>query len=148
MRDKRCTSPITDLNEGGFQEVIPDPDKPEGAKRIIFCTGKVYYDLADYRAGQKIDDTAIIRIEQVYPLHRDKLSRILERHPDAQTFVWCQEESYNMGARGFIREHLRELVSTGSIAYAGRDRSTSPATGSRAIHLLEQMDLVKRAFEL
>lgn len=148
LRDKRCTSTLDAFTDCGFKEIIADPLKPSGAKRLIFCTGKVYYDLADYREAQKIEDTAILRVEQVYPLHKEMLRSLLAQHPDAETFVWCQEESYNMGARGFIREHLRDVTGASDIKYAGRDRSTSPATGSRAIHMLEQMDLVKRAFEL
>jgi 2-oxoglutarate dehydrogenase E1 component len=147
LRDPRCTSPISELATGRFEEILPDPTAPKNAKRVIFCSGKVYFDLADYRKAEKIDDTAIIRIEQLYPLHEKKLQAAVAAAGKAEKFVWCQEESANMGAWPSIEPRLRKLFGR-EIAYAGRDASASTATGSHAIHELEQRELVNQAFSL
>ena len=80
LRDPRCTSPIGDLATGRFEEILPDPGAPKSAKRVILCSGKVYFDLVDYRKKEKIEDTAIIRVEQLYPLHEKKLAAIVGAH--------------------------------------------------------------------
>ena len=147
LRDPRCTSSITDLTDSNFNEIIPDTKRNSSAKRIIFCTGKVYFDLEAYREKHNLNHTAIIRIEQHYPLHKSKLLEAVKCHPEASSFVWCQEESENMGAWSFFESILRKLLNQ-EIIYAGRDASASPATGSRAIHLLEQTKLIEEAFTL
>ncbi len=147
LRDPRCTSSLEEITNGGFNEIIPDTKSNSGAKRIIFCTGKIYFDLEEYRENNNIDNTAIIRIEQHYPLHSSKLIEAVRNHPDADRFVWCQEESENMGAWFFMESRLRRLLNH-EIIYAGREASASPATGSRAIHQLEQTKLIKEAFTL
>jgi 2-oxoglutarate dehydrogenase E1 component len=147
LRDAHCTSPITELAEGSFQEIIGDTTAPKDAKRVILCTGKVYYDLADHRKNANLADVAIIRIEQLYPLHERKLQDAVAAFPNAQRIVWCQEESANMGAWNFIEPRLRKLFAR-DIAYAGRDASASTATGAKAIHELEQRELINQAFTL
>ena len=147
LRDPRCTSSIADLTDSNFNEIIPDTKRNSSAKRIIFCTGKVYFDLEAYREKHNLNHTAIIRIEQHYPLHKSKLLEAVKCHPEASSFVWCQEESENMGAWSFFESILRKLLNQ-EIIYAGRDASASPATGSRAIHLLEQTKLIEEAFTL
>ena len=147
LRDPRCTSSLEEITNGGFNEIIPDTKSNSGAKRIIFCTGKVYFDLEEYRENNNTDNTAIIRIEQHYPLHSSKLIDAVKNHPEADRFVWCQEESENMGAWFFMESRLRRLLNQ-EIIYAGREASASPATGSRAIHQLEQTKLIKEAFTL
>ena len=147
LRDPRCTSSIADLTDSNFNEIIPDTKSNSSAKRIIFCTGKVYFDLEAYREKNNLNHTAIIRIEQHYPLHKSKLLEAVKCHPEASSFVWCQEESENMGAWSFFESILRKLLNQ-EIIYAGRDASASPATGSRAIHLLEQTKLIEEAFTL
>ncbi|MEM1059447.1 MAG: 2-oxoglutarate dehydrogenase E1 component [Verrucomicrobiota bacterium] len=137
-------SELSQFTDQNFEEILPDPKKTEDAKRIVFCSGKVWFDLDKYRDEQKITDTAIIRLEQIYPLHRQKLKAILARH-SAHTYVWCQEENVNMGARAHIVPKLREITGH-EIKYSGRDASASPATGARAVHLLEQQELVEKAF--
>ncbi len=146
LRDKRCTSSFDDLAKGRFQEVIAAPAAPKKPSRLILCTGKVFYDLDTHRKEQKIEDVAIVRIEQLYPLHRDQLRQIAESLGSPEKIVWCQEESQNMGAWSYIEPQLRQLFGR-DIAYAGRDASASPATGSLAIHELEQADVVRQAFE-
>ena len=147
LRDPRCTSPIADFAQGGFEEVLPDTTAPKTAKRIILCSGKVYFDLVDYRKAGKIEDTAIIRVEQLYPLHEKKLQDAAAPYAKAEKIIWCQEESANMGAWNFIEPRLRKLFGR-DILYAGRDASASTATGSHAIHELEQHELVNQAFTL
>jgi 2-oxoglutarate dehydrogenase E1 component len=146
LRDKRCVSPVEDLSKGRFEEILPDMAGTTKAKRVILCSGKVYYDLADYRTKEKRADTAILRLEQIYPLHEAKLKSLVEgvSVKDAK-IIWCQEESQNMGAWSFIEPRLRALFKT-TIPYAGRDASASPSTGALSIHELEQRDLVQQAF--
>jgi len=147
LRDPRCTSPIGEFASGRFEEILPDTTAPKTAKRVILCTGKVYYDLLDYRNSEKIEDTAIIRVEQLYPLHEKKLQTIVGAYAKTEKMIWCQEESANMGAWPYIEPRLRKLFAR-DFAYAGRDASASTATGSHAIHELEQRELVKQAFSL
>jgi 2-oxoglutarate dehydrogenase E1 component len=147
LRDARCTSPIEEFSSGRFEEILPDPAPPKNAKRVILCGGKVYFDLVDHRKAGNINDTAIIRIEQLYPLYEKKLQALVGAHAKAEKIIWCQEESANMGAWPFLEPRLRKLFAR-DIAYAGRDASASTATGSHAIHDLEQRQLVEQAFSL
>ena len=112
------------------------------------CSGKVYYDLLEFREEHKIKNAAIIRIEQLYPLNYEMLKEIVAKYPRAQKkWIWCQEEPRNMGAFYYIRPRLEEL-SNHKLRYAGRERSSSPAAGSKAIHSLEQDKLVEDAFSV
>ena len=148
LRDPRCTSPVEELAQGGFQEIIGDTAACKDAKRVILCTGKVYFDLNDHRTKTNITDAAIVRVEQLYPLHERKLQdAVTAAFPQAERIVWCQEESANMGAWNFIEPRLRKLFNR-DIAYAGRDASASTATGATAIHELEQRELINQAFTL
>jgi 2-oxoglutarate dehydrogenase E1 component len=147
LRDPRCTSPISDFATGRFEEILPDTTAPKEAKRVILCSGKVYFDLADHRKAEKIEDTAIIRLEQLYPLHEKKLQAAVATYAKAEKIIWCQEESANMGAWPFMEPRLRKLFAR-DIPYAGRDASASTATGSHAIHELEQRELINQAFSL
>jgi len=133
-----------------FQEMLPDPLEsldPAEVRRVVFCTGKVFYDLAAHRKETGQRDTALIRIEQLYPLNRDLLKAILQPYAAANRFVWCQEEPRNMGAWTFIRPRLEELLGA-RICYAGRDTASSPAAGSKAMHYREQKNLLQQAFSI
>ncbi len=147
LRAKAASSPVEEFLHGRFQEILSDPEagSPDKVKRIIFCSGKVYYDLINYRAQRNISDAAIIRIEQLYPLAEKKLREMLKPFPKAAKLVWCQEEPENMGAWTFIEPRLRTLFCT-EIAYAGREASASPAVGALARHKREQARLVAEAF--
>jgi 2-oxoglutarate dehydrogenase E1 component len=152
LRHPQCVSRLADMDEGTcFQEILDDSaltSAPERVTRLIFCSGKVYYDLLDYRAKNKIKNAAIIRVEQLYPLHYELVKKITSRYPRAlKKWIWCQEEPENMGAWNYIRHRLEEL-SNHPLRYAGRERSSSPAAGSKAIHLLEQAKLVEDAFSV
>jgi 2-oxoglutarate dehydrogenase E1 component len=146
LRDPRCTSPREQLARGCFEEILPDLTAAKEASRVILCSGKVYYYLADHREKEGITDTAIIRVEQLYPLHEKKLQAAVGKHR-VEKIVWCQEESANMGSWNFIEPRLRKLFGR-DILYAGRDASASTATGATAIHELEQRELVNAAFSL
>ena len=116
-------------------------------KRVILCSGKIYYDLINYRTEKKIDNAAIIRMEQLYPLHETKLKSMMKAFPKTIGIVWCQEEPENMGAWSFIEARLRKLFER-EIAYAGRDASASPAVGSLVRHKREQACVVADAFKV
>jgi 2-oxoglutarate dehydrogenase E1 component len=117
-------------------------------ERVIFCSGKVYYDLVKYRQENKLTDAAaIIRIEQLFPLYKEKVSRLAKPYTNAKKFVWCQEEPQNMGAWGFILPQLLNVF-TGYINYAGRPASASPAAGTMQAHQAQQAALIKQAFEV
>lgn len=152
LRHPKCVSKISDMEEGtSFKEILDD-DKLLGpadrVTRLILCSGKVYYDLLEFREENKIKNAAIIRVEQLYPLHEDLLKEIVARYPRAQKkWVWCQEEPRNMGAFTYIRNRLSD-ISGHRVRYAGRERSSSPAAGSKAIHVLEQEKLVEDAFSV
>jgi 2-oxoglutarate dehydrogenase E1 component len=144
LRHPAATSRLEEFTEGAFQEIIDDTQAARDAKRLILCSGKVYYDLCDYREKNKVRDTAIVRVEQLYPLHRERLADLAKTYAKAK-LVWCQEESQNMGAWSFLAPHLEEIFGR-KAAYAGRDASASPAVGSLAVHRLELAAFLKDAF--
>jgi 2-oxoglutarate dehydrogenase E1 component len=153
LRHPACISRVDDFSHGHFQEIIDDaahtgPHAAEAkpATRLILCSGKVYYDLADYRAKHHADDVAIVRIEQLYPLHRRRLGDLAKKYANAK-LVWAQEESANNGAWTWIAPQLEEIFGKRPL-YAGRDASASPAVGSLALHRLELAALLKEAFTL
>jgi 2-oxoglutarate dehydrogenase E1 component len=117
--------------------------------RIILCTGKVYYDLLNYRDANKVANTAIIRIEQLYPLDEKLLLKLLGQYAPSTKLVWCQEEPQNMGAWTYMYLCLDRLFTHGrQIWYTGRGAGASPAVGSLAAHKTEQKALVRDAFTL
>jgi 2-oxoglutarate dehydrogenase E1 component len=134
-----------------FREMLNDPSPltaPERVTRLIFCSGKVYYDLQAYRTAQELKNTAIIRIEQLYPFNDEMFQAIVARYPQAQKkWVWCQEEPLNMGAWSYI-VHRLETYTENRVRFAGRKRSASPAVGSSTLHKAEQQQLVAQAFEV
>ncbi len=138
-----------DFLEGAcFQEVLPDPkvfSNTANVNRVIFCTGKVFYDLMAHRQEKGIENAAIIRIEQLYPFHREMVEAIAGQYANASHFVWCQEEPLNMGAWSYIWPRLDRAVGI-KVRYAGRDAASSPAAGSKAMHYREQKALLEHAF--
>ena len=130
-----------------FREVLPDPDTPapDQVTRAVFCTGKIYYDLAAYRRERNISDTVIIRLEQIYPLAQEQLTYLLAPYQKVRDFVWCQEEPSNMGAWGHLRNRLGRLFAT-SFRYAGRPSMACPAEGAKALHAAAQKRLIAAAF--
>ena len=133
-----------------FQEILEDPmqfEHPDEVDRVIFCTGKLYYDLAQYRVENEISNTAIVRIEQLYPFNSEMLERIVGQYSQVKKWVWAQEEPKNMGAYTYIEPRLEGSLRS-RVGYAGRKPSSSPAAGSKAQHAREQKALIEQAFEI
>ena len=144
LRNPLCVSDLSDFERGSFEEVLDDPKAPQDVKRLVFCTGKLFYELMQFREKEKVEGVAFIRIEQLYPLHKEKILTILKKYKNAQTFVWAQEEPANAGAWMSIRYDLESLLSKNSVLeYAGRIESAAPATGSYVLHKKELSSLLK-----
>ncbi len=141
-------SPLEDLTRGGFARVIGEIDElpPPQVRRVVFCSGKVYFDLLKARRKENLRDVALVRIEQLYPFPTEEYQAVLNRYPNAREVVWCQEEPQNQGAWYQIRHRLQELVlGRRPVLYAGRAPAAAPATGIGKIHELEQQALVDAA---
>jgi 2-oxoglutarate dehydrogenase E1 component len=149
LRAKFAASRAEEFTNGRFEEILGSSEAgaAEKMKRVILCSGKVYYDLLNYRDEHRIDNVALVRIEQLYPLAEAKLRSMLKPFPATATLVWCQEEPQNMGAWSFVEPRLRKLFGR-EIAYAGRKASASPAVGALAIHKRDQDALVAKAFRV
>jgi 2-oxoglutarate dehydrogenase E1 component len=145
LRHPAAVSRIDELTTGAFQEIIDDPLAPQTPARIILCSGKIYYDLADYRAKNNVTDAAIVRLEQLYPLHRNRLAELSDAYGHGARLIWCQEEPQNMGAWSFIAPQLEEIFGRKPV-YAGRDAAASPAVGALALHKIELFSLLQDAF--
>jgi 2-oxoglutarate dehydrogenase E1 component len=149
LRLEAAASKVEDFTDDRFHEILPGPllDKPEKVKRVILCSGKVYYDLLKFRDENKITTAALVRVEQLYPLDEAQLKATFAQFPNAKTYVWCQEESQNMGAWNYIAWQFRRLLET-NVWYAGRAASASPAVGSLGAHKREQKLIIQDAFTL
>ncbi|MBL4591938.1 MAG: 2-oxoglutarate dehydrogenase E1 component [Phycisphaerales bacterium] len=145
------TSPLSDLYEGTFMEMLDDPafvgkaKDRTGVKRIILCCGKIYHELNDRRNAIGRDDLAIIRVEQVYPFHSQMLKKIIDQYPSDAELVWVQEEPKNVAAYRFVSDSLYEDLGIERIKYIGRPRTATPATGSKSQHKIEQENLLTSA---
>jgi 2-oxoglutarate dehydrogenase E1 component len=148
LRHKLAVSTLDELANGRFQLVIADSTAKNEKKvrRVVLCSGKVYYDLVDDATKRKSEDVAIVRVEQLYPFPRKEVGAELARYPNAKEVVWCQEEPMNQGAWYQIMHHLQACISPKqSLSYAGRVRSPAPACGHLATHVIEQAALVQQA---
>jgi len=148
LRHKLAVSTLEDLTEGQYQVVIDEIDDLKAArvKRVVLCSGKVYYDLLETRRAEGLGDVAIVRMEQLYPFPRDALTTLMKRYPKAKDVVWCQEEPRNQGAWYQQRHHYKICIGDKrKLYYAGRNASASPAAGSFAEHAAQQQALVAQA---
>ena len=148
LRHKLAVSSLDDLANGSFQLVIGDHRElpAKKVKRVVLCSGKVYYDLLEESERRELKDVAIVRVEQLYPFPREQVTAELEKYPSAKEVFWCQEEPMNQGAWFQIRHHLQACVSSKhSLSYAGRARSAAPAAGHLNTHVAEQAALVEQA---
>jgi 2-oxoglutarate dehydrogenase E1 component len=147
LRHPMAISDISELTSGKFESVLDETgNDPKKIKKIIFCSGKVYYDLYDARQKANITDRVIIRIEELYPFPEDSIKAIQKKYPNASEQVWVQEEPQNQGAWMYIRDAFDEVTGkAGSIKYIGRKKSASPAAGHLKVHTKEQEELVKLA---
>ena len=149
LRNKDATSPVSEFTKGCFQTVIPENKelKADKVKRVIACSGKVYYDLVKHREAKGTDDTAIIRVEQLYPFPHKAFATELKKYPNATDIVWCQDEPQNQGAWFFIQHNIHENMQAGQkLGYAGRAASASPAVGYSHLHQDQQKALIEAAF--
>jgi 2-oxoglutarate dehydrogenase E1 component len=143
LRHEKCVSPFEDLTHGGFKEVIDDSTAdPKKITRIVFCTGKVYYDLLDEKIRINDTVTAVVRIEQIYPFPLNQVNELLLKYSKATTYLWVQEEPSNMGAWSFIIRHFHDI----QLLLVARPESGSPATGLPKTHKLRQQKIVEKAF--
>jgi 2-oxoglutarate dehydrogenase E1 component len=148
LRHKLSVSPLSDLSEGRFHLVIPETTEidREQTRRLVFCSGKVYYDLMQARQAQELAGVALIRIEQLYPFPIEQYEAEIRSYPNAQDIVWCQEEPQNQGAWYQIRHRLQEpLGESQQLYYAGRESAAAPASGIVKLHVKQQQELVEAA---
>lgn len=144
LRYPTCVSTINDFTNDSFHEVLDDPTaEPEFIKRIAFCCGKIYYDLVETKQKNKIHNTAIIRIEQLYPFPAKQLQQILLKYKYAKEYFWVQEEPQNMGAWGFMVRMFNNVP----LKYLGRHESSTPATGYSKAHIAQQQAIIDKLFE-
>ncbi|MEM6554114.1 MAG: 2-oxoglutarate dehydrogenase E1 component, partial [Planctomycetota bacterium] len=167
LRHPRCVSTWDDFAPGSmkhadaerseasgspnrFRRVLPDPDVgPDKCKKLLLCSGKIYYDLIEHRAKLNRDDVAVLRLEQLYPFPVDELAAALEPYGDDTTVNWVQEEPRNMGAWQFLKGgYGYRLLHRYDMKRITRPPSASPATGSKAAHQLEQQAILDEAMKL
>ena len=149
LRAKDAASPLSEFTKGIFQTVIPESKelKTDKVKRVIACSGKVYYDLVKRRAENGNDETAIIRVEQLYPFPHKAFATELKKYPNLGEVVWCQDEPQNQGAWFFVQHYIHENMTDGQkLGYAGRAASASPAVGYSHLHQEQLKSLLDAAF--
>jgi 2-oxoglutarate dehydrogenase E1 component len=151
LRHPKAVSDIAELSVGRFEEVLADAGIPQAeqanVKAVIVSSGKIYYDLLEYRAAHNVRDVALIRVEQLYPFPAARLHDELARYTHAKTVVWCQEESRNQGAWNIVKDDLRDAAGHGiAVRYAGPPASASTAPGHPSTHMAQQKALILSAF--
>jgi 2-oxoglutarate dehydrogenase E1 component len=151
LRHKLAVSSLEELCDGSFQTVLPEVESldPDKVRRVVLCSGKVYYDLLQQRRDDEVDDVAIVRIEQLYPFPEEELAAALAPYRNLERVAWCQEEPMNQGAWYPSQHHMRRVILQHDeklyLQYAGRDASAAPAAGYLSMHLEQQERLVKEA---
>jgi len=150
LRHKEAVSDLSELAKGSFHPVLSEKDAtidPKKVKRVVACSGRVYYDLLAHRREAKIKDVAIVRIEQLYPFAHKAFDAELKKYENAVDVVWAQDEPQNQGSWFYIEHHLLEGMRPGmKLGYSGRPASASPAVGYYAKHYEQQKALVEGAF--
>ena len=147
-------SSLGDFTDGAFQNVIPETDKHNKSKvrRLILCSGKVYYDLRTARREREMSEVAIVRVEQLYPFPEKDLASIIQQYKNVEDVVWCQEEPMNQGAWYSSQHHIRRvLYSYGPdlhLHFAGREASAAPAAGYTSLHNKQQSQLIDDALDI
>jgi 2-oxoglutarate dehydrogenase E1 component len=145
LRHPGSFSKMTEFLTGGFKEVIDDAfvGKAEEVKKVLFCSGKIYFDLAERQQKESRHDTAIVRLEQIYPLPMKQLEELYKKYSKA-TWFWVQEEPMNMGAAGFLQMNLKGM----NYGVITRQPSASTATGYSKVHAQEQTEIINTAFSI
>jgi 2-oxoglutarate dehydrogenase E1 component len=147
LRHPQVVSPAEEFSRGTFKGILPEECDTGAVKRILLCSGKIFYELRTYREEHKRKDVVIIRLEQLYPLHEELLEQVLQPFAEKIPVIWVQEEPRNMGAWRFLHEKFgRHLLARWPLAVVCRPESASPATGSVGSHRREQATLISRAF--
>jgi 2-oxoglutarate dehydrogenase E1 component len=157
LRHKLAVSRLHDFTDGTFQTVLDDPARegaiemgvtvdPKAVRRLILCSGKIYYALVAGRRERELATAALVRVEQLYPFPQAEIRAILDAYPNAEQVYWVQEEPHNMGAWNFMSHRLPPMLGERRLSYISRDEAASPATGSYKVHQAEEADLVNRAF--
>jgi 2-oxoglutarate dehydrogenase E1 component len=149
LRNPRAVSPVDALVNDRFHHILEDPNVEDNEKiqRLLLCSGKIYYELADHREKVGRDDIAIARIEQLFPFRHQSMQSLLDMYPNAEEFVWVQEEPKNMGAYRHIEAILREHFEI-ELPYVGREPNASPAVASTKMHQQEQERILINAIGL
>jgi len=151
LRHKEAISTLEELAEGPFHNVMDETDKldPEKVRRVVICSGKVYYDLRAVRRERGIEDIAIVRMEQLYPFPEAELLQVLEPYANLEDAVWCQEEPMNQGAWYASQHHMRRVIHRHKVdvylRYIGRDATAAPAAGYMALHVEQQDKFIDEA---
>jgi 2-oxoglutarate dehydrogenase E1 component len=152
LRFEPSFSKIEELTDGQMHNVLDDPGAPaetNRVRRLLLCSGKVYYSLAKVREKENVRDAAIVRVEQLYPFPKKELQGIFQKYRNALEVVWVQEEPKNRGAWTFMEPRLRQLMpEAATLEYCGRDEAASPATGSYKMHEIEEAELISHALDL
>jgi 2-oxoglutarate dehydrogenase E1 component len=144
LRHPGVVSPIKDFTSGRFIEVIDDASvTAKDVERLVLCTGKVFFDLQEYQQKKKIKNTAVVRIEQLYPFPKHQLEAIFKKYKKAEV-IWVQEEPYNMGYYAYMQRFLPDQP----LKVVARKSSASPATGYSKVHKAEQEKIITQAFEI
>jgi len=148
LRASASFSPLTDFTDRGFERVLLDPRAPEpaGVKRVVLCSGKVYYDV-DRQREDLAPEVAVVRVEEVYPFPAAEIAAAVREYPNASDIAWLQEEPENMGAWPYMRTRIQQTLDR-SVTVIAREESASPATGSQSLHTAEQQDLINRALKV
>jgi 2-oxoglutarate dehydrogenase E1 component len=147
LRHKLAVSPPAELIEGRFCNVLDECDEvdPAAIRRVVLCSGKIYYELLISRRERDLSSVAIARVEQLYPFPAAELRSVLDRYPAATEVYWVQEEPENMGAWRFISDRLAPILGGRHLRYVGREAAASPAVGSYKLHQEEQNQVINQA---
>jgi 2-oxoglutarate dehydrogenase E1 component len=145
LRSPAAVSNFSELTSSSFREVIGDSVDPSRVRKVVFSTGKVYYDLLAARQAKQAEDVALVRIEELYPFPEQQIRNVLARYSAGVELIWCQEEPRNMGAWRFVYGYFKGMDKV--IHYAGRVKNASPAVGSAKRHAEEQKRLIEDALK-
>jgi 2-oxoglutarate dehydrogenase E1 component len=150
LRHKLATSSLDELSSGQLQLLIPEIDhiKPSDTKRLILCSGKIYYELLEKRCEKNITNICLVRIEQLYPLPDEELQKLFASYKKTTDIIWCQEEPRNQGAWYYIKKNLQNYLGKGqALRYVGRELAAAPAVGSSKLHTKEQQQIINEALQ-
>jgi len=148
LRHPQAVSSLPELTDGGFRMTLDDPRPPSATRRLVVCSGKIFYALDAARREKQRDDVALVRVEQLYPFPTDEVRTLLERHASATEVCWVQEEPANQGAWWFVRPLLSPLLRPDvRFSYIGRVEAAGVATGSHTIHTAEEQAILEQALE-